>query len=286
MPKHGEAPAKPRSLKRGAAKVVAVLASLAALGYALVLAWLYVQQESMIFAGVALPAEHRYRFDQPYEEIRVPVAGATLDAVLLRQPAPRGLVFFLHGNRGNLETSTSGTDVYRRAGYDLFVVDYRGYGKSGGKIEGEAQLHADVRAAWDAIAPRYRDKPVVILGRSLGTGLAAKLARDVTPALLVLVSPYSSLVAAGQRRYPFVPSWLMKYPLRTDETIPGVTCPVLLVHGVDDGLIPASDSELLRSLVRAPVELLLVDGAGHGDIQRDPRYQDRLVERLARLAGG
>jgi uncharacterized protein len=60
--------------------------------------------------------------------------------------------------------------------YDLFIIDYRGYGKSTGRIESEVQLHADVRAAWEAIAPRYRGKPIVIYGRSLGTGLAASLA--------------------------------------------------------------------------------------------------------------
>jgi len=275
----------PRSLKRAAAKVVAVLASLSAFGYALVVAGLYYSQESLIFPGSPLPADHRYAFDRPFEEMSIPVEGATLDALLFRQPDPRGLVFFLHGNRGNLETWTTGLDFYRRVNFDLFIVDYRGYGKSSGKIESEAQLHADVRAAYDAIAPRYRGKPIVIYGRSLGTGLAVRLARDVAPRLLVLVSPYRSLVAAGLRRYPFVPEFLMKYPIRTDAMIGGVTSPVLLLHGSKDTLIPASDSEALRDLVRAPVELVLIDDAGHGDIHRDARYLDVLADRLARAAG-
>ena len=119
-----------------------------ALGYALLLAALYFGQESLIFPGTPLPAEHRFAFDQPFEEIRVPVDGGSLDALLFRQPSPRGLVFFLHGNRGNLQTWTTGLDFYRRVNYDLFIFDYRGYGRSTGQNVDERQLDADVRAAW------------------------------------------------------------------------------------------------------------------------------------------
>ena len=183
--------------------------------------------------------------------MRIPVPGATLHALHFTQPQPRGLVFFLHGNAGNLQTWTTGVDFYRRVNYDLFILDYRGYGKSTGTIDGEDQLHADVRAAWDAIAPRYRDVPIVIYGRSLGTGLAARLARDVQPALLVLVTPYASLAAAAKRAFPMAPEFLLKYRLRTDTLIADVRSPVLLMHGNRDTLIPLADSEALLARVRA-----------------------------------
>ena len=91
-----------------------------------------------------------------------------------------------------------------------------------------------MRAAWDSIAPRYHDLPIIIQGRSLGTGLAARLARDVDPRLLVLVSPYTSLAALGKRQYPLVPAWLNRYPMRTDALIGDIQCPILLVHGTAD----------------------------------------------------
>ena len=165
------------------------------------------------------------------------------------------------------------------------MLDYRGYGKSTGSMRSEEELHADVRAAWDAIAPRYRGKPIVVYGRSMGTGLAASLARDVHPALLVLVSPYTSIAAAAKRSYPFAPEWLLKYPLRTDAINGEVTSPMVLLHGREDALIPASDSERLRSLVRSSVELVLIDAAGHNDIHRFPGYLDVLAARLGQLRG-
>jgi pimeloyl-ACP methyl ester carboxylesterase len=264
---------------------VKLLVALAAV-YAGVLGALYLMQERLIFRGTRLPADHRFDFPQRFEEIRVAVPGGSLHALHFTQPQPRGLVFFVHGNAGNLATWTAGVDFYRHVNYDLFIFDFRGYGKSTGQIDSEAQLYADVRAAWDAIAPAYRDKPVVIYGRSLGTPLAARLAREVQPRLLVLVTPFTRLAAISRRAYPFVPGWLLKYPLRTDAVIADISSPILFVHGTHDELVPLAESERLQTLSRSPTELLTVAGAGHNDIQDFPRYRDALAARLIAAAGG
>jgi uncharacterized protein len=263
-----------------------IVATLASLAYAGLLASLYSNQEQLIFPATTLPADYQFRFSQRFEEITVEVPGSSLSALLFRQPNPRGLIFYLHGNGGDLTSWTTGLEFYRRINYDLFIFDYRGYGKSTGRIESEAQLHSDVRAAWETIAPRYRNVPVVLFGRSLGTALATQLATEVRPALLVLVTPFTSLVATGKRRYPFAPEFLMKYPLRTDTIIGAVGSPVLLVAGTQDELTPLADSEQLKALVRSPVEMLVVDGAGHNDIHRFPAYIDGLADRLVKLGGG
>jgi alpha-beta hydrolase superfamily lysophospholipase len=273
---------RPRFLRTGFT-LAAVLSSIAAIFYGGMLTVLYLSQERLLFRAAVLPGDHRFKFSQPFEEIRIPVPGAILNALYFPQQDSRGLVFFLHGNAGNVETWTTGLDFYQRVGYDLFMLDYRGYGKSTGSMRSEAELHADVRAAWDAIAPRYGGKPIVVYGRSLGSGLAASLARDVHPALLVLVSPYTSIAAAAKRSYPLAPEWLLKYPLRTDAIIGDVTSPVVLLHGRDDALIPSSDSEHLQALARSPVELVLIDGAGHNDIHRFPAYVDAIAMRLQQL---
>ncbi len=272
----------PRFLRTGFV-IATVLGAIGGVGYGAMLTYLYFAQERLLFPAAALPADHQFTFAQRFEEVRIPVPGAVLDALYFPQENARGLVFFLHGNAGNVETWTTGLDFYRRVGYDLFMLDYRGYGKSTGSVRSEEELKADVRAAWDAIAPRYSGRPIVIYGRSLGTGLAASLARDVRPALLVLVSPYASLAGAAKRAYPLAPEWLLKYPLRTDEIIGEVTSPVMLLHGRDDALIPYADSERLASRVRVPVDVVIVDGAGHNDIHRSARYLDAIAARLDAL---
>ena len=272
-------------LPRWARSGAVILAVLVALGYASALGLLYMTQERLILPASTLAADYRFQFDQPFEEVWIPVRGASLHALHFKQPNPRGVVFFLHGNAGNLVSWTTGVDFYRRVNYDLFIVDYRGYGKSTGRIESEGQLYADARAAYDAMAPLYRDKPIVIYGRSLGTALAASLARDVHPRLLILVSPFSSLAASAAQAYPWAPEWILKYPLRTDAVIGDVKSPILLIHGSEDKLIPLSHSERLKALARSPVELLVVPGAGHNDIHKFPVYLDGLAARLIAAAG-
>jgi pimeloyl-ACP methyl ester carboxylesterase len=207
------------------------------------------------------------------------VPGARLKALHLRLPRPDGVVFFLHGNGGSLANWFVNVDYYRRLNLDLFMLDYRGYGQSTGRIESQAQLQADVRAAWDAIAPTYAGKRRVIYGRSLGTGLAALLAADVQPELTVLVSPYFSMLDLAHTHYPWVPSAVLRYPLRTDLTLPRIQGPVLLMHGERDTLIPPDHSQRLQALLPG-TRLLRVPQAAHNDLQDVPFYLDSLATAL------
>jgi alpha-beta hydrolase superfamily lysophospholipase len=170
--------------------------------------------------------------------------------------------------------------LFRRANLDLFMIDYRGYGKSSGRIDSQAQLEADVRAAWDAVAPRYAGLRRVIVGRSLGSGLAAALAADVAPDAVVLVSPFESLHALAGEAYPWVPRALLRYPLRTDEALARVQAPVWLVHGDADEVIAFAHSERLAA--RHPqVRLQRVPGGGHNDLQGLEAYRQAMLQALA-----
>lgn len=244
------------------------------------IAYLYVSQESMIFLGTTLPRDHQFVFDVPFEEVTIPVDGAEISGLHFQQTNPRGMIFFLHGNGGNLNSWTSNVEYYRRVNYDMFIFDYRGYGKSTGRIESEQQLHDDVRAAWDAIAPLYREKPIVIYGRSLGAALAAQLAFDVDPDLLILVSPFSSMIAMARQQYPFLPEWVVRYPLRTDKLIAEIRTPAVFVHGDKDRFIPLAHSFELRELANSQAELLVIQGAGHNDIHQFKTYLDGLTMAL------
>lgn len=241
---------------------------------------LYVKQADLIFPATPLAADFQFDFGVEFEEVTLAVEGARLNAVHFRQENPRGLIFFLHGNGGNLNSWASGADYYQRINYDMFMLDYRGYGKSTGRIESEAQLHADVLTAWKSIESEYRDKPVVIYGRSLGTALAVELSRHVEADLLLLVSPFSSLVEIAKAQYPFLPAWLVKFPFKTKQRIGELDLPIVLVHGSQDTFIPPSHSYDLKELIRAPSSLLIIDGADHNNIHRFPTYKDGLEAAL------
>ena len=132
---------------------IGVLLAIAGAVYLALLALLWFGQEKLIFLPTPLPADHRFGHGADVHEAWVDVPGARLHALHLRLPRPDGVVFHLHGNAGNLDGWFAQPEFYRRLNLDLFMLDYRGYGKSGGRITSEAQLHADVRAAWQQIAP-------------------------------------------------------------------------------------------------------------------------------------
>jgi pimeloyl-ACP methyl ester carboxylesterase len=255
--------------------------------WSLAVGGLWSQQERLLFFPEPIPAEMDLQTSDIREEW-VEVPGARLHALHLRQPSrdgrptTRGIVFYLHGNAGNVKGWLNNADYWRRSGFDLFMLDYRGFGKSTGQIEHEAQLLDDVQRAWAQVAPEYQGLRRVVLGRSLGTGLATYLASKVQPDLLVLVSPYRSIAAMAQSRYPWVPGFALRYPLRTEAWLPEVRSQILICHGDRDPLIPISHAEALHDLAPGS-RLVRIPGAAHDDIQLNPVYQATLMSQLQSL---
>jgi pimeloyl-ACP methyl ester carboxylesterase len=261
-----------------------VLAAVPLLLYLLALAWLWWRQERLLFQPDPWPPEEPAALaESDVHQVWVDVPGARLHALHLRGSEAKGLVFFLHGNGGNLASWFVNAEFYRRAGFDLFMLDYRGYGRSTGSIASEAQLMDDVRAAWGAVAQQYAGRPVVVYGRSLGSGLAAQLAAEVRPALTVLVSPYRSMASLAAEQYPWVPLALLRYPLRTDAVIARIQGPVRIVHGELDTLIPLTHAEALRQAAGERARLLRLRDAAHNDIQDSTAYLEALRAELDRL---
>jgi len=249
--------------------------------FATLVAAIYRYQEILIFHPVPLAAD--YEFNQPdVVELALAMDGAMLSALHLRLPNPKGIVFYLHGNAGNLTEWFADTSVYRQSNFDLFMIDYRGYGKSTGRIRSEAQLRADVAAAWQRIAPRYPAGHKVILGRSLGTALAARLAAEVRPDLTILVSAYWSMTELSRRHFPLWPTALVRYPLETFRDVARIDGPVLLLHGGRDALIPFAHSVRLQAVARS-AELVGIAAAAHNDVEDFAEYRRAIAERLARL---
>ncbi|NNU43733.1 alpha/beta hydrolase [Ramlibacter montanisoli] len=255
--------------------------------YAALLAFLWWKQESLMFYPVPLPADYPLAQEPDVHERTVQVKGATLSVLHLQNRDARGVVFFLHGNAGNLAGWFSNADFYRQAGFDLVMPDYRGFGKSTGHIASAHDLREDVRAVWDAVAAQYAGKRVVLYGRSLGSGLAADLARQLAergraPDLTVLVSPYTSIRALTREFYPWVPPALIRYPLDTAAHLPHIRGPVLLVHGENDTLIGVHHAHRLKEVLPS-ARLLVLPGSGHNDVHDHPSYRPVLREALLGL---
>ncbi|MCA2998153.1 MAG: alpha/beta fold hydrolase [Rhodocyclaceae bacterium] len=272
---------KKTRFRRGIGGFIASVAVLCVLAYGGVALFFYVGQETLIFRPTPLPASHVFNLPQT-TEISLAVDGATLSALHFKQPDAKGLIFFLHGNGGNLSSWLRTTDFYRKNNFDVFMMDYRGYGKSTGSIDSEAQLHRDVMTAWQSVAPQYERKKRVIYGRSLGTALAAKLSSEVESDLTVLVSPFYNLSAMREAHYAWLPAALMRYTFTTDQWLPGAKSPVIILHGAQDELIEIDQAVRLKALVPG-VELIKIEGGTHNNLHHLPQYTEPLSAGLAKL---
>ncbi len=199
------------------------------------------------------------------EELRLATEdGETLVAWLF--PAKDGLplILYFHGNAGALVDRVPRFRMFTARGYGLLAVSYRGYGGSTGSPT-QIGLMQDGEAAYrEARARGYDGDRIVILGASLGTGVATALAVSHEAAALVLEAPYLSALDVASAHYPYFPvRWLMLDRFRSDLAIPGIHVPVLMVHGEEDDVIPISSARRLFALANEPKTFMSVRGGGH-----------------------
>ena len=229
--------------------------------YSVACVLLYFNQERIIFLPSPLASSFSFSAG---DEINIPVAdNVNLNGLWLRSPNSKGVILYWHGNKGSNRRCLHQAQNLYGLGYDVFMPDYRGFGKSGGKIYSEKQLMADAQKAYDYLLEHYKEKEIALLGYSLGSGIAAHLAMENNPQQLFMVAPYKSMVAMKNLIAPFIPSFLMKYQLRTDKILTQIDCPITLFHGTNDELIPYEHSVFIQNQQPNKIKLVTLKGVGH-----------------------
>jgi len=243
---------------------------------------LYLFQEKLIFIPEKLEKTHQFNFDRPFEEVFIKVdENVNLNALHFKTKHPKGVVFYLHGNAGSLSGWGDVANLYLDNQYDVFIIDYRGYGKSDATITNENQIHNDVQLAYNYVLNLYDENNIVVLGYSLGSGLAAKLAANNHPKQLILQAAYFSFTDLINIIYPIVPSFLLKYKLETNTYIPQCSMPITFIHGKNDDLIPSHSSERLMGLAKPSDQLFLLENQGHNGITDNEDYKKIITDLLA-----
>lgn len=200
----------------------------------------------------------------------IPVGDHKLHAWWLegeRKGAP--VVLYLHGARWNLTGSVTRIDRWRRLGFAVLAVDYRGFGKSSDVAPTEAYAYEDAEAAWDYIATVAPGRQRYIVGHSLGGAIAAELARRRPEAAgLVLEATFTSVRdMISQSAWGFLPVGLiLTQKFDTLEKIREVKMPVLITHGTRDSIVPFEMGERLYEAAKGPKRFIKVDGAGHHNL--------------------
>jgi len=247
--------------------------------YLVVCALLYVFQEKVLFFPQELPTTYQYHFNQPFEEINLTNnEGDLLNGLLFKSEKSRGLVFFLHGNAGALNSWGQVAKFYTDLHYDIFMLDYQGFGKSEGEISSQNELFDDNQLFYNEMMKNYDEKNIIVLGYSLGTGLASKIAADNKPAQLVLLAPYFSLKDVMQHTYPIIPTFLLKYKIETNLYLDACKMPITIFHGKQDEIIYFGSGQKLKEKYPKKVRFIPLKNQGHNGIMYNPIYQKNFIQ--------
>jgi esterase/lipase len=238
---------------------------------------LYFKQEEIIFPDARLPSGYKFAFQANFHENTIKTSdGNTLSAGLFTTPNHTGMIFYLHGNGGNIQSWGNVAQYYNRLGYDVFMPDYPGYGKSTGQLTSTAQLFKAASAAYAFIKPNYPEKHIVILGYSIGTGPAAWLASQNHPQKLILLAPYYSLTDMVHKYYPYVPAFILKYQINTYQYIQHINAPLTIFHGDKDEMIYYGSSLKLKQYFKPGDTLITLHNQNNQGIDQNPDYLEAL----------
>jgi len=260
--------------------ILVTLASIIGI-YILICILLFTFQEKLIFFPKKLDKDYQFQFDQKFEELNIPSTdGVLLNGLLFEADPSKGLIFYLHGNAGSLESWGDVAKTYTDLHYDVFVLDYRGYGKSGGSISGQQQIFQDIQIAYNELKKRYSEDKIVVLGYSIGSGPASKLASTNNPRLLILQAPYFSLTDMMMHHYSIIPKFILKYKFETGEYMKLCKMPVIIFHGDQDEVIYYGSSLKLKEQFKPYDTLITLRGQSHNGITDNEEYKTEIKKIL------
>jgi len=235
----------------------------------------YFVQDRFIFRPEKLPKDFTYKYDIPFKELFFDIEpGVRINGLHFFRPQPAGLILYFHGNTRSIKGWAKYARDFYRYNYDVVLVDYRGFGKSTGK-RSEKEMINDMQFVYNNLSVQYPEDHIIVYGRSIGSGFAAKIASDNNPRYLILDSPFYNFGKVVTRFLPFLPvRFILRYQLRTDKWILHVKCHTYIIHGTRDWLIPIRQSEELQSLNPQKITLIRIQGGGHNNLPSFPEYHN------------
>lgn len=245
-------------------------------------AGIYLAQRFIVFQPRRLPAGHVFSFDHPFEEFFIPTAdGERINALYFRTSLERrGVLLYFHGNYSHLQRWGRYHTAFTGRGYDVLMIDYRGYGKSSGRPS-EAGLYLDGEAAYGWLRARVPADQVLIYGRSLGSGVAGYLAARREARMLLLETPFDSITGALRKRLPFFFfPFPMKHNFPNHEHLQAALMPIYIFHGAWDEIVPYASARRLAPLLDDPDHFTTIPRGMHKNLDRFESFHRALDEVL------
>ena len=244
--------------------------------YLILLILLYIKQENFIFHPTKLSPTYAFKQFENFEEhqFKTPNDGF-INALHFKSHNSKGIVLYFHGNARSLDDWAWVNEDFNSLDYDLFIWDYRTYGKSKG-ILSERNINSDGKFLYDQILKHHDSENIVLYGRSLGSGPATELATKVKAKCLILETPYTSIGAMAGANFPFLPiKHLLKYKFNNLKKIDTLKMPVFIFTGTSDSITPHKHSLKLSKRMKEG-KLIIFEGGLHGNLSDFPLYHEEL----------
>jgi uncharacterized protein len=246
---------------------------------------LYFLQDYVLFRPLSLKRDHKYNFDLPHKDIDIPITKEdTLNLVqfLSTDTVTRGVVLYFHGNKRNISWYAKYPPYFTRHGYEVWIIDYPGFGKSLGHFD-EQTLYDWSKLVYDYALKRFPADSIIIYGKSMGTCIATNLASKEKSQRLILETPYYDLPAViKQYLFIYPVDWILHYKLRTYKYLKNVEEPVTIFHGTRDKIIFYSNAKRLQPFLKPTDEFITIDGGHHNDLYEFPEVVRKLDSLLTK----
>ena len=235
----------------------------------------YFLQDYFLFHPEKTDPKKGYHLNVPFKEVDVSFDGAyNMNVIQFTVPdgMPKGVVLYFHGNKKNISWYASNAPLFTKNGYEVWMPDYPGYGKSTGVLT-ESKLYDYALQLYIMARSKYGADSIVLYGKSLGTGVASWLASKKSCRQVILESPYYSMTSLAAHYFPVYPvSKLLKYKLPSYEYLSIVNAPVTIFHGSADRVIPYANATQLQTVLKASDKFIIIANGGHNDLPQSPVF--------------
>ena len=188
----------------------------------------------------------------------------------------KGVVVYYHGNKENIERYAKFASNFTKHGYEVWMEDYLGFGKSTGKIS-ENILYQQALQVQKMAAAKYGKDSIIIYGKSLGTGIAAYVASASNNKMLLLETPYYSIPSLFSCYAPIYPTTMMStYKFPINEFLADVNYPIIIFHGTNDGVIPYRNAVRLKNILKPTDEFVVVKNGTHHNLNEFDLVKQKL----------
>lgn len=248
--------------------------------YTVVCTYFYFNQEKLIFKPAVLAKDFVFKFKRDFVEKTFKVENGEIHGLFFPKENSKGLIFYCHGNAGSMESWGVHAEDFKAYDYDLLMFDYRGYGKSPGQVGSEDEFLGDSETIFKEMLKSYKKENIIIYGRSLGTGVASYLASKYHVKYLVLETPYFSFESMMGNHYPFLPKFLLRFPLRQESFISKIKSPIHMFHGTEDETIPYSEATKLHQKYPEKLKFTTIPGGLHNNLNDFEAFRSPIHEIL------